>query len=103
MNEKYKNYEFEIDCADFNPENEMMNVVLTLNNGEKYCANFTTVQFISSMFEKNKETGELLYGTYFCMPDNMIIIKKLTSENIKATIDDLIDNLEISCYFKKIN
>lgn len=99
-------YKFRIDWTSsepFDPENEMIDVVLTTQDGQEYWANFTTPKFINYMFEKNKRTGELLSGTYFCMPDNIVILERLTEDNIKATIDDLFENDGVECYFKKIS
>ena len=54
------------------------------------------------MFEKNKKTGECANGTYFCIPQ-MVLVEEISEQNVRATIDDLINNLEIESYFKKIN
>ncbi|MBU2496621.1 MAG: hypothetical protein KJ767_01000 [Nanoarchaeota archaeon] len=103
--EKFKDYEFRIDWTGSKPydqENEAIDVRIKTGSGEEYSANFTTPKFLDYMFEKNGRTGECLSGTYFCMP-GMIVVKKLTEDNIKRTIDDLIDNLEVEEYFKKID
>lgn len=92
-----------MDWANIEPydlKNEMLEVRLTTRGGQDYVANFTTQKFIDDIFRKNKKTGECLSGTYFCMPDNMVIVDELTNDNIKKTIDDLIDKKEIECYFK---
>ncbi len=105
IQEKYKNYSFRIGWTGsepFDPENETVEVRLITINNQEYYANFTAKNFIDYMFEKNKRTGECAAGAYFCMPD-MIIVEKINNPAIKATIDDLIKNLEIEKYFKKLD
>ncbi len=102
---KFEGYDFEIDIPDrenFNPLNQAVEVVLTTRTGERYSANFVTRAFVDYMFEKNKRTGECANGTYFCMPDR-IDIEEIKDENVRKTIDDLIKNLEIENYFRKID
>lgn len=102
---KYENYEFWINWTDskpYNPKKQEIEVRLKTKDNEEYSANFTTSPFINYMFKKNKKTGECASGTYFCMP-GMIIVKEINNKMIKKTIDDLIENLEVEEYFKKIN
>lgn len=101
---KYADYRFRLDWTSsepFDPENEMIDVRLQTLDGQEYFANFTTEKYIREAFEKNKRTGECASGTYFCMPGNMIILEKLTEEDVRKTIDNLIENEEVECYFKK--
>lgn len=103
---KYKDYNFRIDWTDsraFNPENDLVDVILTTKDGNDYYANFTTPKFINYIFEKNKHTGECLEGSYFCMPANIVIVKKIGRDIIKKIIDELINNLEVHHYFRKID
>lgn len=105
LEKKFKEYTFMIDIPDrenFNPLNEAVEVILTTRTREKYSANFITKEFIRYIFEKDKRTGENAGGTYFCMP-NMIVIRELNEKNVKTTIDNLIKNLEIETYFKKVD
>lgn len=108
MNEyqdKYSGYTFRLNWTSsepFNPKNETVEVRLTTRDGQEYSANFTAKSFIDYMFEKNKRTGECAKGTYFCMP-NMILVEEISEQNVKATIDDLIDMLAIEMYFEKVD
>lgn len=102
---KFGGYDFEIDIPDrekFDPSNEAVEVTLITKEGERYSVNFVTRGFVGYIFEKNKRTRECANGTYFCMP-NMILVEQITGEKIKKTIDDLIKNLEIENYFKKVD
>ena len=101
LEKRFEDYEFEIDIPDkkhFNPLNEAVDVTLITKQGEKYSANFITREFLDYIFDKNKKTKECANGTYFCMP-NLIIVNEIGKESIKTTIDDLIKNQEIENYF----
>ncbi len=103
LEKKFGGYKFEIDIPDkehFNSLNEAVEVTLITKQGEKYSANFITRNFLDYIFDKNRKTKECANGTYFCMP-NLIIVNEIDKEPIKITIDDLIKNQEIENYFKK--
>lgn len=97
-------YEFEIFWPyeeEINKDNEVLDVRIRTKDGRKFASNFTTLKFIKSMFEKNKRTGECVRGKYFCMP-RMVVLERLTRENIRATIEDLVENKEIEDYFEEL-
>ena len=103
--QKFKDYTFRVNsiCSEpYDVKKEAINVRIVTKAGEEYSAHFTTPLFIGYMFEMNTRTGECLSGTYFCMP-GMVIVKELTSEYIKKTIDDLIERYEIQQYFTKLD
>ncbi len=103
--DRYKGYRFRFNWTSsepFDPRKETVEVRLTTKDGEESLANFTATGFIDYMFEKNKETGECVNGTYFCMP-NMILVEEISERNVRATIDDLINNLEVEDYFIKVD
>ncbi len=85
-----------------NTNKESIDVRVLTTKGEEYSINFTTMNFIQHMFEKNKRTGECVSGKYFCMP-GMILVEKIDEPTIKATLDDLIKNSEIKTYVTKVN
>lgn len=99
----YEGYTFKIHWTSsqpFDPKNETVEVRLRTKDDRNYSANFTTKSFLDYMFEKNKRTGECANGTYFCMP-NMILVEEITEQSVKKTIDDLINNLEMEIHFRK--
>lgn len=104
MDERFKDYKFRIDWTSSKPDpmRETVEVRLTTRDAQEYYANFTARGFIDYMFEKNTRTGECANGTYFCTP-NMIIVEEISEQNVRATIDDLINNLEIEEYFKNVD
>jgi hypothetical protein len=72
------------------PDNDNVEVEVTLPSGVRYWATFFTMENIRSLFEKNARTGENASGTYFRWASNMIIVKTLTREVIERTIMDLV-------------
>ena len=66
---------------------------------ENKYATFITTDFINSIMEKDKRTGENLEGSYFAMAYNMVITKDLYPETVGKVIDDLIDKKELDYYF----
>ena len=103
--DRFSRYTFRIvksSSKPYNPKNEATDVRLITKDGSEYSANFVALEFVRYMFEKNKKTSECASGTYFCIP-GMIIVEEISEPKIKATIDDLIENLEVEEFFKKIN
>jgi len=103
--DKYKDYNFRLNWTSsepFDPRKDTVEVRLTTRDGQEYFANFTAKGFIDYVFKKNKRTGECAKGTYFCMP-NMILVEEISEQNVRTTIDDLIKNLEIEIHFSKID
>ncbi len=97
--QRYEGYSFKIITRSFNPENDLVDVALIMPDDHKYYANFVTPSYFTYLFNKNKKTGECAGGTYFCMPDNMVVVEMITEETISKTIEDLIKNEEIEHYF----
>lgn len=85
----------------YNPKDDVVDVRIKTKTGEEYSADFITLKHLDYLFEKNKRTGECLDGTYFCMP-GMIVIEEITDENVRRTVDDLVQNMEAPLYFRKI-
>ena len=101
--ERFRDYKFEIEkITPFDPEDDEVEVRLRTRGGIEYSTSFVTLKFLTKMFEKNARTGECASGAYFAMPC-MVVVKRITDDVVKATIDDMIENLEIEQYFKEID
>ena len=99
--DQWKDYELKLDLpTHFDQQNDWVDVELTRQDGKKYWAQFFTHDFIVKSFEKDKESGECANGTYFWAP-NMIIVKEITEENMRRTIDDLIATFGIDECFSE--
>jgi bacillopeptidase F (M6 metalloprotease family) len=103
--DKFRDYHFRFNWTSsepFDPRKETVEVRLTTGDGQEYLANFTTRHYIDYVFKKNKRTGECAKGTYFCMP-NMILVEEVSEQNVRKTIDDLINNVEVETHFRKVD
>ena len=65
-----------------------MDVIFTLSNKTKWVTTFFTYQNILSLSQKNKATGECLYGLYFLAKD-MILIDRLNKDIIQKTLEEI--------------
>lgn len=79
---------------DINPDNDNVDVEVTLNDGEVFSATFFTLNNLRSLMEKYSRNGECANGLYIWAAD-MIIVTRITEEIINASVKDLIDSGEI--------
>ena len=84
------------------PESDCVDVVLTLNDGKRYAATFTTLRYLSSLFTKNETTGECCSGTYLCV-SHMIIVNRLSIESIERSLLDLFNEGEHERILERLN
>ena len=98
------NYTFEmfIPQGELDPESDYVDVRVTDDEGKVYSGDFVTLDFLKKMFEKNKRTGECARGSYFTIP-NMIVVERLDNGVIKKTIDDLIEKGFFEIHFEKLD
>ena len=104
IKELFTGYTFEISwpySRPLNPECEAVDIFLTTPSGRKYHSNFTTTKYINTILRDNQESDPLAGGTFFAMP-GMVVLKRLTPEHVKRTIDYMIENLEIDEYFEEL-
>lgn len=75
-----------------------MDVEFRLSDGTEWVAAFFTYQNIGSLCEKNRQTGELLGGLYFCSM-HMILIEDLSRETILKVLNEMIleNTVELYC------
>nr|MBU3860788.1 hypothetical protein [Flavobacterium sp. MC2016-06] len=75
-------------------ENECCNIHVDLEDGRHYGLTVWTYQFLETIINLNRKSGENLYGLYQKPPD--LFVKELTKDCIRQTIEDLlkIDDLE---------
>lgn len=75
-------------------------VVVKFGNGERWVASFFTYKNIYSLADKNKETGENLFGKYLWGSD-MILIEECSRSTIEAVITNLIREKGFESVFSK--
>ncbi|HJT32280.1 MAG TPA: hypothetical protein VJ783_09580 [Pirellulales bacterium] len=85
-------------CPSWDELDDNVDIQITLSDGRRYTATFFTLRNLESLFEKNRMTGECAGGIYLWACD-MILVKRLDHETIRATIADLIssDELDSAC------
>ena len=75
---------------DFDPQRGNTDVVVSLDNGEKYIASFFAYANIEDMRNQHQKDGEFLKVSYF-WDKNMILIEECSLTNIESVINDIID------------
>lgn len=80
--------------------NSDTDVIIEFENNDRWVASFFTYNYISTLVEKNKHTGECLYGKYFWSSD-MILIDETSRERIEEVIRYLINEGDFEYIFIK--
>ncbi len=75
-------------------DDDNVDIEIEVNGMVRYSATFVTPQNITSLFAKNRLTGECAAGTYLWAA-NMIIVQDLQMETIRQTIEDLLRSGEL--------
>ena len=84
------------------PLTDSTDVIVLMQNGERYVASFFTYEYVKHWKIKEKDSEEDLYGQYFWAP-NMIIVDDCSKENITKVIHHLIDEGDFKLVFKLIS
>lgn len=79
-----------------------MDVIFTLSDHTRWVASFFTYQNIITLRDKNRTTGECLSGLYFWATD-MILIDKMTKDNIEKVLNEIISIDAINIYCTSID
>jgi hypothetical protein len=81
------------------PEDDNVDVLVDFATGERYSATFFTPQNIATLLERYHESGECAGGLYVWAA-HMIVIERLTKQNVERAVADLIANDEFSVAFE---
>ena len=91
----------QIDIEDIrDPDDDNIEVVVTLPSGDRCWATFFTIGNIQALFEKNARTGERASGTYLPVAPNWIIVKRVQRDIIERTVADLLESEEFKSVFE---
>jgi hypothetical protein len=74
-------------------ENDNIDVIIGLSNGEFYNVSFFTLKNIQSIMFSYEETGECASGKYF-WAKNMLIVQDLSEETIREAIVSIVESGE---------
>ena len=87
------------DVFGIDPEDDNVDVTVSFGNGERYTATFFTIRNLESLLEKYRETGECAGGLYV-WSTHMMVVARLTTENVERTIADLLKSGEFTSAFE---
>lgn len=76
-------------------------VFVKFGDGIEWGATFFTYANITSLTEKNRDTGECLSGKYFWATD-MILVDEISRERIEEVVAHLIESEEFAFVFKQV-
>jgi hypothetical protein len=87
------------DVFGIDPDDDNVDVIVHFGTGQRYNATFFTLQNLQSLMENYRETGECAAGLYVWSA-NMIVVSRLTRENIERAVADLLASGEFGAAFE---
>ncbi|MBZ5710970.1 hypothetical protein [Nannocystis pusilla] len=85
----------------WDPEEDNVDVVVTLPDGRRFAATFFTLKNVQLLFTRNRATGECLHGLYFWSA-NMILVETLTEDTIYKSVKDMLETEEFFTAFAEL-
>lgn len=82
-----------------NASSEYTDVIVKLDNNNKYIASFFSYKSIEKLKVKHQKTGEYLFGKYFKV-NNMVLVESCTIENVREVVLDLLEENDFLDVFK---
>lgn len=79
-------------------DDDNVDVQIDLDEGGFYTATFFTLRNLSTLFKKNKRSGECSSGLYFFCRD-MVIVEKLSAKVIEDVVSALFERDALSTSF----
>jgi hypothetical protein len=73
---------------EINPDCDLVPIHIFYNK-KAYYADITTLEYINKLMINYSFTGENSNGLYFKIDKDMIILRKITKENIQKTLEDI--------------
>jgi hypothetical protein len=73
----------------WDPDDEASDVVVTLDDGERWVASFVAYGHIPTLVARNRESGEGLGGRYLWASD-LVLVERIDRPTIEAVVADLI-------------
>ncbi|MCC5787409.1 MAG: hypothetical protein JJU33_11995 [Phycisphaerales bacterium] len=80
------------------PEDENVDVHVTLNNGAVYAGVLASLRNIHHLLDKYSRTGECASGKYVWV-SSLVILRDFELDTIRASLDDLVQSGEIQHIF----
>lgn len=82
------------------PLSDNVDVEVIFDNGSRYMATFFTLENIQRIMDRYEQSGECMKGFYFWATD-MILVRRLSRENIAKVVGDLISKGEFDTAFSQ--
>lgn len=82
------------------PDHENIDVVVEFES-QRFAATFFTLRNINRIMERHQASGESDHGRYFWASD-MIVVPRITLEEIERTVSHLIEVGEFETAFRKL-
>jgi hypothetical protein len=80
--------------------NDNVDVEVMFDDGSRYMATFFALQNIQKIMNSYEETGECMRGFYF-WATNMVLVRRLSRENISKVVAELIGKGEFDKAFSQ--
>lgn len=95
-----------IGCGEQKPrstqkDEEYTDVIVQLDNGDKYVASIFKYSYINKIKQKNTISGEFLHGKYFWVR-NMILVDECSESLIRPIVEDVINEGNFPKVFRKL-
>jgi hypothetical protein len=78
-----------------------VDVEVVFDDGTRYMATFFTLENVQKIMNNYEQTGECMKGFYFWASD-MILVRRLSRENIAKVVGDLIGKGEFERAFSRV-
>jgi hypothetical protein len=88
------------ESGELDPLDDNSDVMVTRQDGSRWVATFFTYQYIHSLVESYRKTGECLGGKYFWATD-LILIDEISRKSIEAVIQDLMETDDFEKVFRR--
>ena len=82
-------------------DNTNTDVIVVLNNGQKYIAAFFTIKNVEVINLQNEYEGRNLEGKYF-WAKNMVLVARCDPDSVEAVVKNLIEEGDFKEVFKRI-
>ena len=88
-------------CEPLDPVTDNVDVEVRFPDGRRYSATYFTLENIALLMERYRATGECKDGLYLWCVD-MVVIRRLTREQIASVVEDLIATGEFESAFSRL-
>ena len=82
-------------------ERESTDVIVTMENGDRYVAAFFAYKYIEMIRQLNFQSGEFIKGKYFWVK-NMVLVDSCCREDILNVIENIIEEGNFESVFEKL-